>query len=489
MNPAASAMQAITHELAQILPADRFSVEPATCWAYGMDNSRLHHPAQIVAFPEQHHEVAALVQLARRYRVPITPRGRGTGTAGGSVPLAGGMVLVMDRMNQVLEFRPEDRLIRVQAGLINSELQAFVKSAGFFWPPDPTSQALCTLGGNLGCNAAGPHAVKYGTTRDNLLGLVAVVGTGETLIAGTQTTKGVVGYDLTRLMIGSEGTLGIITEITLKLTPLPDAVQLMRVFYRDMHAASLAVSRLMNQPATPSAIEFIDGNALNLMREFSQNAEALAIPPQAGALLLIEIDGLSESIAGQIKQVRAAALGYAEGHTEGYTEDNAAISDTAPLALSIAHTAHEIAALWSARKALSPTLRHIAPKKINEDVVVPVSRIPALMTAIDASAAKHALKIVNFGHAGNGNIHVNLLIDPENPDQLAASEAALAEIFSTVLALNGTLSGEHGVGAVKREYIRAEITPASLALMRGIKAVFDPDGIMNPQKKLPDARQ
>ncbi len=482
--PTAADITALTSELAQLLPEHRFSIEPATLWAYGMDNSRLHHPAHIVAFPEHHEEVQALVQLARRFGMPITPRGRGTGTAGGSVPLQGGMVVVLDRMNQVLEFRPEDRLIRVQAGLINSELQRIVNAAGFFWPPDPTSQALCTIGGNLGCNAAGPHAVKYGTTRDNVLGLVAVAGTGETLIAGTQTTKGVVGFDLTRLMIGSEGTLGIITEITLKLTPLPDAVRLMRVFYRDMHAASLAVSRLMNQPATPSAIEFIDGNALNLMRQYSKAPESLAIPAQAGALLLIEIDGLAESLAGQIEKIRAAATG-----DESVDKPGAAMNDTAPLTLSIAQSAGEITALWAARKALSPTLRHIAPKKINEDVVVPVSRIPALITAIDASAAKHAIKIVNFGHAGNGNIHVNLLIDPEDPAQLAAGEAALAEIFTTVLALNGTLSGEHGVGAVKREYIRAEIDPVGLALMRGIKAVFDPDGIMNPQKKLPDAPQ
>ncbi len=468
-----SGINALARALAAELPADRFSIETATCWAYGMDNSRLHHPAQIVVFPESHHEVCTLVRLARQYRIPVTPRGRGTGTAGGSVPLHGGMVLVLDRMDQVLEFRPEDRLIRVQAGIINSEVQRIVNAAGFFWPPDPTSQALCTIGGNLGCNAAGPHAVKYGTTRDNVLGLVAVAGSGDTIIAGTQTTKGVVGYDLTRLLIGAEGTLGIITEVTLKLTPLPDAVRLIRAFYRDMHTASLAVSRLMNQPATPSAIEFIDGNALNLMRQYSKDSAALAIPPTAGALLLIEIDGLAESLAGQITKIQVAAEGDLT-------------ADTAPLSLSIAKSTEEMAALWAARKALSPTLRHVAPKKINEDVVVPVSRIPALIAAIDQSAAKHAIKIVNFGHAGNGNIHVNLLIDPENPTQLAAAEAALAEIFSTVLALNGTLSGEHGVGAVKREYVRAEIAPASLALMQGIKAVFDPDGIMNPGKKLPD---
>ncbi|MBD3814696.1 MAG: FAD-binding protein, partial [Betaproteobacteria bacterium] len=359
---------------------------------------------------------------------------------GGSVPLHGGVVVVMDRMNRVLEFRPEDRLIRVEAGIINAEVQRIVAEAGFFWPPDPTSNALCTIGGNLGCNAAGPHAVKYGTTRDNVLGLTAVAGTGDTVKAGTQTTKGVVGYDLTRLFIGSEGTLGIITEATLKLTPLPDAIRLMRVFFKDMHAASAAVSRLMNQPATPSAIEFIDGNALNLMRQFSDRNSALDIPPEAGALLMIEIDGLAESLDGQIQKIRAAAEGD-PGHP------------TAPISLSVATTKAEIAALWSARKALSPTLRHVAPKKINEDVVVPVSRIPTLIQAIDQSAARHGITIVNFGHAGNGNIHVNLLIDPENPGQMAAAEEALGEIFTTVLALDGTLSGEHGVGAVKRDYV------------------------------------
>ncbi|MGE4355903.1 FAD-binding oxidoreductase, partial [Halothiobacillus sp.] len=244
------------------------------------------------------------------------------------------------------------------------------------------------------------------------------------------------------------------------------------VFFRDMHAASAAVSRLMNQPATPSAIEFIDGNALNLMRQFSDQNSALDIPPEAGALLMIEIDGLAESLDGQIQKIRAAAEGD-PGHP------------TAPISLNVATTKAEIAALWSARKALSPTLRHVAPKKINEDVVVPVSRIPTLIQAIDQSAARHGITIVNFGHAGNGNIHVNLLIDPENPGQMAAAEEALGEIFTTVLALDGTLSGEHGVGAVKRDYVRAEISPVNLALMHGIKEVFDPEGIMNPDKKLP----
>lgn len=471
--PDDSALDRLFRALSDFLPADRITREAGTCWAYGMDNSRLHHPPEIVAFPLEHDEVAHLVRAARQQSVPVTTRGRGTGTAGGSVPLHGGLVIVMDRMNQVLEFRPADRLIRVQTGIINADLQHVVAGAGFFWPPDPTSNALCTVGGNLGCNAAGPHAVKYGTTRENVLGLKAVLGTGQTIIAGTETTKGVVGYDLTRLMIGSEGTLGIITEVTLKLTPLPDARCLIRAFYPDMHAASLAVSRLMNQPATPSAIEFIDGNALSLMRRHAENPAALAIPDTAGALLMIEVDGMNDALSSQTETIQAAARG----------DSNAS---SAPISLKIARSPEEMAALWAARKALSPTLRHVAPKKINEDVVVPVSRIPQLIAALDEIAGRHALNIVNFGHAGNGNIHVNLLIDPEDPEQRAAAETALAEVFSAVLALKGTLSGEHGIGAVKREYIRDEIDPQTLQLMRGIKAVFDPDGIMNPGKKLPD---
>lgn len=471
MTSSHSAIESLWRALTQTLPSDCCTRDTASCWAYGMDNSRVHHAADIVAFPKTHDEVSLLVRAARQHKVPVTVRGRGTGTAGGSVPLFGGLVVALDHMNQVIEFRPEDRLIRVQAGMLNGALQQFVSDAGFFWPPDPTSQAICTVGGNAGCNAGGPHAVKYGTTRDHILGLKAVLGTGETLITGTQTTKGVVGYDLTRLLIGSEGTLGIITELTLKLTPQPEGTRLLRAFYRDMHAAAAAVSRLMRLPVTPSAIEFIDGRALNLMRQLRADDPALRIPADANALLLIELDGAEAALDAELAQAQAAAAGSTPA--------------LAPLDLRTASQAHEVKALWAARKALSPTLRHVAPKKINEDVVVPVSRIPALISKIDEIAQKYRIAIVNFGHAGNGNIHVNLLINPDQPAEMIAAESALAEVFSAVLTLGGTLSGEHGVGSVKREYIRAELDPIALSVMHGIKAVFDPDGIMNPAKKIP----
>ncbi|WP_322521929.1 FAD-linked oxidase C-terminal domain-containing protein [Guyparkeria halophila] len=458
-----SRLDAFLDQLATALPAERLLSDAGSTWAYGMDNSRVHHSPAVVVFPESHDEVAEVMRLAYAHRVPVTTRGRGTGTAGGSVPVLGGVVLVTDRMTQVLDFRPEDRLIVVQAGMINADLQRIVGERGFFWPPDPTSNALCTIGGNLGCNAAGPHAVKYGTTRENVLGLRAVDGQGRTIKAGSQTTKGVVGHDLTRLLIGCEGTLGVITEATLKLTPLPETRRLLRAFYPDMHAASAAVSRVMAQPATPAAIEFIDGNALDLLRRNS----TVEIPAGAGAMLMIEVDGDESGIDATVERVVSAA-------------------STAEADIAVAQTAEEQARLWAARKALSPTLRQVAPKKINEDVVVPVSRIPRLIETLDDIATRHAITIVSFGHAGNGNIHVNLLVDPDDPAQMSGAERALDEVFDAVLRLDGTLSGEHGIGLVKREFVAREIPPDSLDLMRGIKAVFDPAGILNPHKKLPD---
>ncbi|MGM0690064.1 MAG: FAD-binding oxidoreductase [Pseudomonadota bacterium] len=456
-------LDAFLDQLATTLPAERILADAGSTWAYGMDNSRVHHAPAAVVFPETHDEVTEVMRLAYTHRMPVTTRGRGTGTAGGSVPVLGGVVLVTDHMTRVLDFRPEDRLVVVQTGMINADLQRIVGEKGFFWPPDPTSNALCTIGGNLGCNAAGPHAVKYGTTRDNVLGLRAVDGRGRTIKAGSQTTKGVVGHDLTRLLIGCEGTLGVITEATLKLTPLPETRRLLRAFYPDMHMASAAVSRVMAQPATPAAIEFIDGNALDLLRKNS----AVEIPVTAGAMLMIEVDGEESGIDATVERVVSAA-------------------NTADADIAVAQTAEEQARLWAARKALSPTLRQVAPKKINEDVVVPVSRIPRLIETLDDIATRHAITIVSFGHAGNGNIHVNLLVDPDDPAQMAGAEEALDEVFDAVLRLDGTLSGEHGIGLVKRGFVGREIPPDSLELMRGIKAVFDPVGILNPHKKLPD---
>ena len=437
--------------------------DPADCWPYGYDNSRRHSPPEAVAFATSHDQVMAVVGLCREHRVALVARGRGTGTTGATVPLRGGVVLALERMDKIVDIDVDNRVMVVQPGVTNQAVQQAASAHGFFWPPDPTSAAFCTVGGNLAYNSAGPRAVKYGTPRENTLGLRAVTGSGAEIRTGVYTTKGVVGYDLTRLLIGSEGTLAVITEATLKLTPLPETKRLLQAIYRDMHSAARAVSRIMAQSVTPCALEFIDGRAIAMIRDYAQ----IPVPETAGALLMIEVDGQHAAIAAAVDSVSTAA------RVEGLLD------------IKAAQTAEETAALWATRKALSPALRTIAPKKINEDVVVPVSRMAELIGGLEGLSQEFAITIVNFGHAGNGNIHVNLLVNPDDPDEMQRAEHCLERVFDLVLKLNGTLSGEHGVGIEKRDFISREIAAPALELMHGIKELFDPQGILNPDKMLP----
>ncbi|MCQ4164369.1 FAD-binding oxidoreductase [Tahibacter harae] len=439
------------------------STDPAECLVYGYDNSRRQAAPDAVVFPQTHEQVVALVRTCRAARTPLVARGRGTNTTGATVPVAGGVVASFERMNRVLRLDPANRLAVVEPGVLNGDLQTALKPLGFFWAPDPTSSPYCSIGGNLACNSAGPRTVKYGAPRENTLGLRAVAGSGEEFRAGYYTSKGATGYDLTRLLIGAEGTLALITEATLKLTPLPAAKRVLRATYSGIEAAAAAVSRIMAQPVTPCALEFLDDEALRLARR--HGGEAI---PVAGAMLLIEVDGEADFLPAAEQSVARAAAG--EGLLEWRSAANAA----------------EVDSLWAARKALSPALRSIAPMKINEDVVVPVSRLPQLIAGLKQISEKYKIPIVNFGHAGNGNIHVNLLYRPEDPAQAAAAPGCLAAVFDLVLALDGTLSGEHGIGLVKREFLPRALDPVSLELMRRIKAQFDPDGILNPGKLLPD---
>ncbi|UXI67754.1 FAD-binding oxidoreductase [Tahibacter amnicola] len=453
----------LPERLQALLGPDGFTTDAAECLVYGYDNSRQQAQADAVAFPATHEHVEALVRLCREFRVPIVARGRGTNTTGATVPVAGGVVVSFERMNRIVRIDPDNRLAVVEPGVLNGELQQVLRPLGFFWAPDPTSSPFCTIGGNLACNAAGPRTVKYGSPRENTLGLRAVDGTGASFRSGFWTSKAATGYDLTRLLVGSEGTLALITEATLKLTPLPAAKRTLRATYADIRSAAAAVSRIMAQPVTPCALEFLDDEALRLARQHGGDAI-----PVAGALLMIEVDGEEATLDTAVAAVSRAAEGA------GLVE------------LRAAADAAEVDTLWAARKALSPALRAIAPMKINEDVVVPVSRLPELISGLKAISAKYTIPIVNFGHAGNGNIHVNLLYRPDDPQQAAAAPDCLAAVFDLVLSLDGTLSGEHGIGLAKREWMSRAIDPVSVALMRRIKAGFDPDGILNPGKLLPD---
>ncbi|MGE3729638.1 MAG: FAD-binding oxidoreductase [Lysobacterales bacterium] len=453
---------AFLEHLRQIFGADGQSIAAADCLSYGYDNSRQQALAQAVVWPGNAEQVQALVQLCRAERVALTARGRGTNTTGASVPVAGGVVVSFERMRRIIEIDPDNRAARVEPGVLNADLQAALAPHGLFWPPDPTSAAYSSIGGNLACNAGGPRAVKYGACRDNVLAVQAIAGNGDWLRCGARTSKGATGYDLVRLLVGSEGTLALITEATLKVVPLPAGRSSLRARYRTVDAAAAAVARIMRQPSTPSALEFMDATALRLAREVGG-----ADLPAAGALLLIEVDGNPDTLAAAVAAVRHAAEG--EGCDAVETADSAAAAEQ----------------LWSARKALSPALRQIAPEKINEDVVVPVSKLPDLVAAVQQISQRHGIAMVSFGHAGNGNLHVNLMFDPAVAAQAAAAPLALSELFDTVLALGGTLSGEHGIGLAKRPFMTRAIDPATLAMMRAIKHCFDPDAILNPGKLLP----
>ncbi|MEO8459155.1 MAG: FAD-linked oxidase C-terminal domain-containing protein [Dokdonella sp.] len=438
------------------------TIDAAECLAYGYDNSRREAQPQAVVFPTSHEQVVALVQSCRDAGVALTARGRGTNTTGASVPVAGGIVASFERMNRILRIDNDDRVAIVEPGVLNGDLQIALSERGFFWAPDPTSAPYCTVGGNIACNAGGPRAVKYGATRDNVLALRAVAGSGEDFRCGNPTTKGATGYDLTRLLIGSEGTLAIVTEATVKLTPLASAKRTLRATYADIESAARAVGRIMAQPITPCALEFLDDQALRLAH--AHGGDSI---PLAGAMLLIEVDGAADALAAAVSAIETTARG------EGLLD------------LVAANDASEVEKLWTARKALSPALRTLAPNKINEDVVVPVSRMPALIAGLKQMSVRYGIPIVTFGHAGNGNIHVNLLYQPSDPNQVANAPVCLAAVFDLVLALDGTLSGEHGIGLAKRDFMTRALDPHALALMHRIKAQFDPDGILNPGKLLP----
>lgn len=449
----------------QALGPDRLFTDAATVAMYASDSTpRACAPIGIV-FPHCHDEVVALTKLANHARLALIPRAGGSGNVGGALPVTGSLVVSFECMRRVLEFRPADRLIVVEPGVVTADIDRLARTAGLFYPPDPGSAEYCRIGGNIAMNAAGPRSVKYGVTRDYVLGLRAVTGTGASLRTGCRTTKGVVGYDLTRLLVGSEGTLAMVTEATLRLVPAPTAVGTLRACYDHTVHASEAIARVMAQPAAPCAVEFMDGASIGALRETGSAGD---LPAGTRALLMVEADGEPEEV-----QRALAAL-------------SRALSGNGLLELEHATDPAAVKRLWTARRALSLAVRKLAPYKINEDVVVPVSRLAELVARIEALARAHRLRIVSFGHGGNGNLHVNIMVDPADADEMQRAKRCVRELFAAVLELGGTLSGEHGIGSEKRDYVDMEIEPQTLQLMRAIKREFDPNAILNPGKALPD---
>jgi glycolate oxidase len=436
------------------------SEEERKCYSY--DGRTSGSIPDLIVFPGSAEDVSAILKLANTYLFSVIPRGQGTGLTGGSVPFKGGVVLSFTRMNRILEIDPENLIAVVEPGVINFLLQQEVAKKGLFYPPDPASYKYSSIGGNVAECAGGPNSLKYGVTRDYVLGMEVVMPTGEILNLGVKTMKGVVGYDLARLFVGSEGTLGVITRITLKLIPLPEAKATILALFKEVEEAAETVSAIVAAKVVPSTIEFMDKASIAC----SEKASPMGLPPDVGGLLLIEVDGSRESALVQAEKVRAIVEAHRSIRCD-LTED--------PV---------ESDRLWQARRALSQALFTVAPVKIAEDVVVPRSEIPTLIRALEAMRDRYGIPILSFGHAGDGNFHVNIMIH-DTPQEHALAEEAVKEIFVEALKLGGTMSGEHGIGLTKAPFLGMEVPDEAMAVMKKVKQLFDPKGILNPGKIFP----
>jgi glycolate oxidase len=413
----------------------------------------------LVVLPSSAEEVSRILKLANQHHFPVIPRGSGTGLTGGSIPISGGVVLSFTRMGRILEIDPKNLVAVVEPGVVTFVLQEEVAKYGLMYPPDPASYKYSSIGGNIAECAGGPNSLKYGVTRDYVLGLEVVLPTGEIINPGVQTMKGVVGYDLARLFVGSEGTLGVVTKIILKLIPLPEAKATILALFAEVDEAAEAVSATVAARIVPSTIEFMDRASIRC----SEQANPMGIPPEIGGLLLIEVDGDKDSIAKQAEKVKKIML------------DHKAVDCT------MTEDPQEADKLWQARRTLSQALYNVAPLKIAEDVVVPRSQIPTLIHSLEEMSKRFGVPILSFGHAGDGNFHVNIMIH-DTPEEREKAEEAVKEIFAEALRLGGTLSGEHGIGTSKAAYIHMELSPEMITALKKIKQLFDPNNILNPGK-------
>ena len=420
----------------------------------------------LVVLPASTSEVAGVAGLCHATRTPLVARGAGTGQTGGCVPVRGGIVLSLERMNRILEIDADNLLAVTEPHVRIGDLQAAVERLGLFYPPDPASLMDSVIGGNLAENAGGPRAFKYGTTSHYVLGLEVVLATGEVLRTGSKAVKNVVGYDLTRLIVGSEGTLAIITQAVLRLVPLPPCRATVRVDFEGAEAAVRALNDLLRARVVPATIELIDAESLAAVSAYVGGELA---PAGVGAVLLIEVDGHAPSVAEEAHRV------------ERVCRESGAID------VVRAADSDERERLWRLRRELSPALKAISERKLNNDVVVPRARVPQLLELVGRLRREHGLRIACFGHAGDGNIHVNVMLEPSDPTAAERGERAVRELFEGVVSLEGSISGEHGIGFSKARFLSLELGPGEIALMKRVKQAFDPHGVLNPGKIFPES--
>ena len=453
----------IVSALKNIVGKEGVFTDPEELSCYSYDGSSRQFLPDVVVFPTAAEEISSILKLANLHGFPVVPRGAGSGMTGGSLPVRGGVVLVFSRMNRILEIDPDNMIAVVEPGVITGVLQDELKKYRLMYPPDPASLKFCSIGGNAAECAGGPSAVKYGVTKDYVIGLEVILPTGEIMHTGVRTEKGVVGYDLTHLFIGSEGTLGIMTKLILKLLPLPESKETFLLTFSDLKNATKLVGEILSSGITPCTLEYMDKTAISIVSKHIP----VNLADSTEALLILEIDGSFNEVREQYSRV-ADYL------------DRAGID--------YQHTANddERSSLWQARRAISPASFSLKPDKISEDVTVPRSKIPELVMFCEQLAHDLDLLILTFGHAGDGNIHVNIMIDRNNVDEISKGEQARKRLFLYVVDAGGTLSGEHGVGITKSPFISIELDHTALDVMKKIKHLFDPNNILNPGKIFPD---
>jgi len=428
------------------------------CHAY--DATKQRAMPDVVIRPSSAQEVSQILQLANERCIPVYPMGAASGMTGGAVPLHGGISLDMNRINRIIEIDEANMTSTVEPGVIVVDFQNEVEKLGLFYPPDPASNTFSTMGGSVAECSGGLRGVKYGVTKDYVIALEVVLPTGEIIHTGSKALKSVTGYDLTKLFIGSEGTLGIFTKIGVKLIPLPEKIETILALFRSITDAIDTVSSIIASKIVPRALEFIDEEAIKAVRRYKGSGSI----KETKAMLLIEVDGSVETVRRDAMRIM------------NICKNNKAFD------VRKAESEEEVDDLWSVRRSISPALYTISKGKVNQDICVPRSNLTRMLNKISEIGTKHEVKIVNFGHAGDGNIHINILIDPSVPEEMERAENAVGDIFKETVNLGGTLSGEHGVGNTKSKYLSLEVKPRELKLMKDIKTLLDPNGILNPGK-------
>ena len=460
--------QRVIEEINRIIKdTSRIFTDITDLYSYSYDASFGSYLPEIVVQPKTALEIAEIMKLANREKFAVYPRGQATGLSGGALPVKGGMVLDLSKMNQTLIIEPDNLIAIVSPGVLTADIHQEAEKHGLIYPPDPSSSQVSTIGGNLAENSGGPKGLKYGVTKDYVIGLEVVTPEGEIIRTGGKTVKNVTGYDLTKLIVGSEGTLGIITEAILRLIPKPPATKTAMVIFDDLVDSGKAISQILSNGILPSKLELMDQASIHAVESY----EPIGLPMDAEAILLIEVDGHPKAVEDEILKV--AEIAKNSGARE----------------VKVATTKAETENLWQVRKLVSPAIVRIKPTKISEDATVPRSKIPEMMKRLKAIKEKYQIHLVVFGHAGDGNLHPNIIADKRDKEEMKRVEQAVEEIFQATIELGGTLSGEHGIGTMKAPFMEMELGTAGVDMMKRIKKAWDPNDVLNPGKIFPDAGQ